>query len=153
LRVAEVGPRRCLGRVRREGRPRVAAPRSEGHDRQARDPLPREHELAELPPTTMDLSPTEEQLLIQRTARDFAERTLAPHAAARDLSCEFPAAELRELGRLGLLGIAVPEELGGAGAGPVAYSLAMQELARGDASVAVAVSVTNMVSELIASNG
>ena len=101
----------------------------------------------------MRFEPTEEQRLIQRTARDFAERTLAPRAAARDVSGEFPAAELRELGRLGLLAIAVPEELGGAGAGPIAYSLAMQELARGDASVAVAVSVTNMVAELIAANG
>src|SRR5689334_2176399 len=101
----------------------------------------------------MDFEPTEEQRLVQRTARDFAERTLMSRAAARDASCEFPEAELRELGRLGLLGIAVPEELGGAAAGPVAYSLAMQELARGDASVAVAVSVTNMVAELIANNG
>ncbi|MDB4954080.1 MAG: acyl-CoA dehydrogenase domain protein [Myxococcales bacterium] len=75
---------------------------------------------------------------------------LAPSAAARDVSGEFPVAELRALGKLGLLGIAVPEELGGANAGHVAYSLALQELARGDASVAVAVSVTNMVAELIA---
>ena len=101
----------------------------------------------------MRFEPTEEQLLIQRTARDFAERVLAPRAAARDVTCEFPIAELRELGKLGLLGIAVPEELGGVGAGAIAYSLAMQELARGDASVAVAVSVTNMVAELIALNG
>jgi alkylation response protein AidB-like acyl-CoA dehydrogenase len=98
----------------------------------------------------MDFQPTEEQLQIQRTAREYAERVLAPRAAARDASCEFPAAELRELGGLGLLGISIPEELGGAAAGPVAYSLAMQELARGDASVAVAVSVTNMVAELTA---
>ncbi len=101
----------------------------------------------------MDLAPTEEQLLIQRTARDFAERTLMPKAAARDESGEFPEAELRQLGKLGLLAICVPDELGGAGAGPIAYSLAMQELARGDASVAVAVSVTNMVGELIWKNG
>jgi alkylation response protein AidB-like acyl-CoA dehydrogenase len=101
----------------------------------------------------MDFAPTEEQLLVQRTAREVAERLLAPRAAARDVSCEFPVAELRELGKLGLLAIAVPEELGGGGAGPVAYSLAMQELARGDASVAVAVSVTNMVGELIWKNG
>jgi alkylation response protein AidB-like acyl-CoA dehydrogenase len=97
--------------------------------------------------------PTEEQLLVQRTARDVGERLLAPRAAARDVSGEFPVAELAELGRLGLLGIAVPDALGGAGAGAVAYSLAMQELARADASVAVAVSVTNMVAELIAANG
>jgi alkylation response protein AidB-like acyl-CoA dehydrogenase len=101
----------------------------------------------------MDFALTEEQLLIQRTARDVAERLLAPRAAARDVSYEFPIAELRELGQLGLLGIAVPEALGGADAGTVAYSLAMQELARADASVAVATSVTNMVAELIATRG
>jgi alkylation response protein AidB-like acyl-CoA dehydrogenase len=101
----------------------------------------------------MDFALTEEQRLIQRTARDVAERLLAPTAAARDVSCEFPLAELRQLASLGLLGIAVPEHLGGAGAGMVAYSLAMQELARGDAAVAVATSVTNMVAELIASHG
>jgi alkylation response protein AidB-like acyl-CoA dehydrogenase len=101
----------------------------------------------------MDLAPTEEQLLIQRTARDVAERLLIPRAAARDISCEFPAAELQELAKLGLLAIVIPEELGGAGSDVLAYSLAMQELARGDASVAVAVSVTNMVAELIWKTG
>ena len=99
----------------------------------------------------MQFAPTEEQLLVQRTARDFAERVLAPKAAARDLSGEFPVNELRELGKLGLLGMNVPEALGGSEAGVIAYSLALQELARGDASVAVAVSVTNMVAELITS--
>jgi len=101
----------------------------------------------------MNFAPTEEQLLVQRTARDAAERVLAPKAAARDVSGEFPTAELRELASLGLLGVTIPEELGGAGAGTVAYSLAMMELAKADASVAVAVSVTNMVAELITKNG
>jgi len=101
----------------------------------------------------MDFEPTEEQELIRKTAREYAERVLVPKAAARDVSCEFPEREMHELGELGLLGISVPDELGGVGAGPIAYSLVMQELARGDASVAVAVSVTNMVGELIAQNG
>ena len=101
----------------------------------------------------MNFAFSEEQELVRRTARDVAEKVLAPRAAARDASCEFPVAELRELAKLGLLGVAVPEALGGGGAGVVAYSLAMQELARGDASVAVAVSVTNMVAELIAKVG
>jgi alkylation response protein AidB-like acyl-CoA dehydrogenase len=101
----------------------------------------------------VDFEPSEEQQLIERTARDFAQRVLAPRAAARDVDGTFPLAELKELGRLGLLGVAVPEELGGAGAGAVAYALAMVELARADASVAVAVSVTNMVGELIARFG
>jgi alkylation response protein AidB-like acyl-CoA dehydrogenase len=101
----------------------------------------------------MDLAPTEEQQLVQRTARDVAERLLIPRAAARDVSGEFPAAELKELAKLGLLSIVIPEELGGAGADGIAYSLALQELARGDASVAVTVSVTNMVAELIWKTG
>jgi alkylation response protein AidB-like acyl-CoA dehydrogenase len=101
----------------------------------------------------MEFQPSEEQQLVQRTARDFAERVLVPKAAERDQSGEFPELEMQELGRLGLLAISVPEELGGAGMGPVAYSLALQEIARGDASVAVAMSVTNMVGELIANNG
>jgi alkylation response protein AidB-like acyl-CoA dehydrogenase len=101
----------------------------------------------------MDFELTEDQLLIQRTAREFADRVLAPRAAARDLSGEFPVTELRELAGLGLLGIGVPEALGGAGAGTIAYSLAMQEIARGDAGVGVATSVTNMVAELITRHG
>ncbi|HLU68191.1 MAG TPA: acyl-CoA dehydrogenase family protein [Kofleriaceae bacterium] len=101
----------------------------------------------------ISFDPTEEQELIQRTTREFAQRVLAPRAAERDRTEEFPEAELRELAGLGLFGIAVPEEHGGAGAGAVAYSLAMQELAAADASVAVAVSVTNMVAELIARVG
>ncbi len=101
----------------------------------------------------MDFALTEEQLLVQRTAREVADRLLLPRAAARDVSGEFPAAELQELANLGLLAIALPEELGGAGADIVAYSLAMEELARGDAAVAVAVSVTNMVAELIWKQG
>jgi len=91
--------------------------------------------------------------MVRRTARDYATRVLAPRAAARDVDNTFPAEELRELGGLGLLGVAVPEKLGGSEAGAVAYSLAMQEIAAGDASVAVAVSVTNMVAELIARVG
>ena len=100
----------------------------------------------------MDFTPTEEQLAVQRVARDAADRILLPKAAARDVSGEFPVAELKELASLGLLGVAVPDELGGAGMGTVAYALSMMEIGRGDASVAVAVSVTNMVAELIAAN-
>jgi alkylation response protein AidB-like acyl-CoA dehydrogenase len=101
----------------------------------------------------MDFALTEEQQLIRATAREYAERVLMPKAAERDESGEFPAKELRDLAQLGLLAINIPEEYGGVAAGPIAYSLVMQELARGDASVAVAVSVTNMVGELIAMNG
>jgi alkylation response protein AidB-like acyl-CoA dehydrogenase len=101
----------------------------------------------------MNFAITEEQQLVQRTARDAADRMLAPKAAARDVSSEFPLHELRELAKLGLLGVTVPDALGGAGADTIAYSLAMQELARGDAAVSVAVSVTNMVAELVSKVG
>jgi alkylation response protein AidB-like acyl-CoA dehydrogenase len=101
----------------------------------------------------MRLELTDEQELIERTTRDYAQRALAPRAAERDRTEEFPLSELREIAQLGLLAINVPEELGGAGAGVVAYTLAMHELSRGDPSVSVAVSVTNMVAELIARYG
>jgi alkylation response protein AidB-like acyl-CoA dehydrogenase len=101
----------------------------------------------------MNFEPTEEQLAVQQLARDFADRVLAPKAAARDRTGEFPVSELRQLGQLGLLAINVPDRLGGAEAGVASYALALQELARVDASVAVAVSVTNMVGELLASQG
>ncbi len=98
-----------------------------------------------------ELSETER--LVQKTAREFATRVLAPKAAARDREELFPVAELRQLGELGLLGVNIPSELGGAEAGPVAYALAMQEIARADASVAVAMAVTNMVGEVICAFG
>ena len=101
----------------------------------------------------MNFALTEEQALIAGTARQFAERELQPKAAERDRTGEFPEAELRALGRLGLLGVNVPEELGGAAAGVVAYSLAMQEIARADASVSVAMAVTNMVAEVVVKFG
>ena len=101
----------------------------------------------------MNLELSEEQGLIRDTARGFAERVLAPRAAARDASSAFPVEELAELAKLGLLGVNVPAALGGSEAGVVAYALAIMELARADASVAVAVAVSNMVAELIAKVG
>jgi alkylation response protein AidB-like acyl-CoA dehydrogenase len=98
-----------------------------------------------------DLS--EEQALVQKSAREVAERLLAPRARARDEQGTFPEEELAELARLGLLGVNVPAELGGAEAGAVAYALAMIEIARADASVAVAMAVTNMAAELICAWG
>jgi len=97
----------------------------------------------------IDFELNDEQQLVRETARGFAERELAPRAAARDRSGQFPVEELRALAGLGLLGVNIPEALGGAQAGVVAYSLAMTEVARADASVAVAMAVTNMVGEVI----
>jgi alkylation response protein AidB-like acyl-CoA dehydrogenase len=97
----------------------------------------------------VDFQFTEEQQLIKDTARDFASRVLAPAAARRDAQELFPEEELKELGRLGLLGVNVPDSHGGSQAGVVAYVLAMMELAGACASTAVPVSVTNMVAETI----
>lgn len=101
----------------------------------------------------MDFQLTEEQHRIQERAREYAARELAPRAAERDRADEFPEQELRALGRLGLLGVNVPRELGGSQAGVVSYSLAMQEVAAVDASVAVAMAVTNMVAEVVSAFG
>ncbi len=97
----------------------------------------------------MDLELNETQTLIQKTARDFATRIVAPQAAELDATERFPRETMRALAELGLMAINVPPELGGAGAGAVAYALAMQEIARGCASTAVMMSVTNMVGEAI----
>jgi alkylation response protein AidB-like acyl-CoA dehydrogenase len=96
---------------------------------------------------------TDEQALIAGTARAFAERELGPRAAERDRSGEFPEREMRALGALGLCGINVPAAYGGAEAGPIALAVALREIARADASVAVTLSVTNMVAEVIAGFG
>jgi alkylation response protein AidB-like acyl-CoA dehydrogenase len=97
----------------------------------------------------MDFTPSDTQRMVQRAAREFVARELAPRAAELDRSGEFPARELRGLAELGLMGVNVPEIYGGAAAGVVAYSLAMQEVARACASTAVTMSVTNMVAEVI----
>ena len=97
----------------------------------------------------MNFALTEEQRLIQASARDFATKVLAPRARARDEEGTFPAGELAELARLGLMGVNVPAAYGGSEAGAVAYPVAMMEIARADASVAVAMAVTNMAAELI----
>jgi alkylation response protein AidB-like acyl-CoA dehydrogenase len=101
----------------------------------------------------MDLELSETQLLVQKTARDFATRVVAPRAAEIDADERFPRDVLRGLAELGLMAINVPQDLGGAGAGAVAYALAMQEIARACASTAVMMSVNNMVGEAIARFG
>ena len=89
----------------------------------------------------MDLSLTDEQREIQALAREFAETEIAPHAAQWDRDHRFPAEVLAKLGGLGLMGVCVPEELGGAGAGFLSYVLVLEELSRADAGVGVTVAV------------
>jgi alkylation response protein AidB-like acyl-CoA dehydrogenase len=101
----------------------------------------------------MNFEPTWAEAQIARTAREVAVRQIAPGAAARDRDESFPEAELGALADAGLLGICVPEEYSGAGAGPLALALAVSEIARVDAAVAVTMSVTNMVGEILARYG
>jgi len=101
----------------------------------------------------VDLTLSDTERLVQQTARDFATRVIVPQAAAIDEHERFPADVLKELAGLGLMAVNVPEDLGGAAAGPVAYALAMQEVARACASTAVTMAVTNMVGEVIAKFG
>jgi alkylation response protein AidB-like acyl-CoA dehydrogenase len=101
----------------------------------------------------MDFELNETQRLVQQTARDFAQKTILPQAAAIDRDERFPFQILKGLADLGLMAVNVPESLGGAEAGVVSYSLAMIEVARACASTAVTMAVTNMVGEVIAKFG
>jgi alkylation response protein AidB-like acyl-CoA dehydrogenase len=91
----------------------------------------------------MDFRFTEEQLAIQSMARDFAQRRVAPVAAELDATGEFPLDNIREMGRLGLMGIEVPEQYGGASMDAIAYVLAMIEIAAADAATSTIMSVNN----------
>jgi len=91
----------------------------------------------------MELS--EEQIMIRDMARAFATEQLAPFAAEWDRTHAFPAAAIRQMGELGLLGMLVPEEWGGAGADHVAYALAIEEVAAGDGACSTIMSVHNSV--------
>jgi len=84
-----------------------------------------------------DLS--DEQELVRRTVRDFAETKVAPVAEELDREARFPYDLVRELGELGLMGLPVPEEYGGAGGDTVSYAIAIEELTRIDSSVAITV--------------
>src|SRR5579864_7369956 len=85
----------------------------------------------------MDFDLTSEQRDVQKLCREFADDEIAPHAEAWDANAEFPLATIQKMGELGLLGLPFPEKYGGAGLDTVAYSLAVMEIGRGDASVGI----------------
>jgi alkylation response protein AidB-like acyl-CoA dehydrogenase len=101
----------------------------------------------------MDFELGETQRMVRDTARAFARASIAPRAKAIDEEGSVPKELLEELAKLGLMGVNVPEALGGAEAGVVSYSLAMTEIAAGCASTAVTMAVTNMVNEVIVAFG
>ncbi len=91
----------------------------------------------------MRLELTDEQQMVQGLAREFAEQEVKPVAAECDREARFPHATVKRMGELGLLGIAVPEALGGGGADFLSYVLALEEVAVACASHAVVMSVNN----------
>lgn len=91
----------------------------------------------------MDFTLTEEQQMIQAAARDFAQAQIVPVAAELDATGEFPKDTIAQMGELGLMGIEVPEEYGGAGMDPLCYALALIEVSAADASHGTIMSVNN----------
>ena len=91
----------------------------------------------------MDFNFTEEQLMIQQAARDFAQNECLPGVIERDEKQIFPKEQVEKLADLGFLGMMVKPEYGGAGMDTVSYVLAMEEISKVDASTAVVMSVNN----------
>lgn len=91
----------------------------------------------------MNFEFSEEQLMIQQAAKDFAERELLPGVTERDEKCEFPAEQIKKLTELGFLGMMTDPKYGGGGMDTISYVLAMEELSKVDSAVAVVMSVCN----------
>ncbi len=87
----------------------------------------------------MDFLLNEEQIQLRKSVREFAEQEIAPNVMKWDEASEFPLATVKELGKLGLMGIVFPPEYGGAGMGYVEYVAAVEELSRVDGSVGIIV--------------
>jgi alkylation response protein AidB-like acyl-CoA dehydrogenase len=91
----------------------------------------------------MNFSPTEQQLMIQQSVREFAESAILPHRMTWDESQFFPRELFAEMGQMGLMGMLVPEIYGGAGLGYFEYKLAIQELARVCGSIGLSMAAHN----------
>ena len=91
----------------------------------------------------MDFDLTEHHNLLRSSVREFCEREVRPHARRWDEEERFPSEIVPKLAELGLLGIRVPEEYGGAGLDTMAYAIAVEECARVDGSLALTVASHN----------
>ncbi len=91
----------------------------------------------------MDFELNEEQIQVRKTVQEFARLEIAPHVMDWDERQEFPLEVMRRLGKLGFLGIVIPQEYGGAGMGYQEYVLLVEELARIDGSIALSVAAHN----------
>src|SRR5580658_10416144 len=87
----------------------------------------------------LDFQLNDEQRHLKKSVREFAEREIAPNVMKWDEACEFPLATIKELGKLGLMGMIFPPEYGGAGMGYLEYVTAVAELSRVDGSVGIIV--------------
>src|ERR1700722_1892200 len=87
----------------------------------------------------MDFRPTEEQTLLRRTVREFAETEIRPHVREWDQDQHFPSELMPKLAALGLLGIQFPEQYGGAAMSAIDYCICLEEIARVDPGVALSV--------------
>src|SRR4029078_10823221 len=87
----------------------------------------------------MDFRLTDDQELLRRTVREFAEAEIRPHVMEWDEAQIFPLEVVKQLGELGYLGSVFPEELGGAGLGYIEYCIIIEELSRVDGSVGIIV--------------
>lgn len=91
----------------------------------------------------MDFKLTEEHLMIQKAARDFAQTELLPGVIERDEKQIFPAEQIKKMGELGFMGMMVDPKYGGSGLDTISYVLAMEEISKVDASASVVMSVNN----------
>ena len=91
----------------------------------------------------MNFDFTEDHILIQQSAKEFAQEVIAPSAVERDINAEFPAEIVKQLGALGFMGMMVSPDYGGAGLDTISYVIAMIEISKVDASVGVIMSVNN----------
>jgi alkylation response protein AidB-like acyl-CoA dehydrogenase len=91
----------------------------------------------------MDFRPTDEQELLRRSVREFAETEIRPHMMEWDQAQHFPAELVPKLASLGLLGIQIPEQYGGAGMSAIDYCICIEEIARVDPAVALSVAAHN----------
>jgi alkylation response protein AidB-like acyl-CoA dehydrogenase len=91
----------------------------------------------------LDFQLSEEQQQLKKSVREFAEREILPHVMEWDEHCVHPEEIVKELGKMGLMGVIFPSEYGGAGLGYVEYAIAIEELSRVDGSVGIIVAAHN----------
>jgi butyryl-CoA dehydrogenase len=91
---------------------------------------------------------TADQMAIRSLARDFARRDIAPFAAQWDRDASFPMTTIRKMAEVGLLGMTAPADFGGSGADAISLAIAIEEIARADASCALVLSMANSLSIL-----